>query len=163
MKHGHQGRVKYWQHGPSMFCIYRTLIQQRLLVEFSCEFPHHTSFEVYSLVRSFVLCDKWLPQQQNSTILWDFALRGLLFFLTLLPSSTESRELNVKKKPKPDPRRKGGYQLGRQSLAGHLHTCYMCTSVVLPCVDVVDSVIRIEGLCYWSHCDQSTQSSGVVH
>ena len=38
-KHGYQGRVKDWQHGPSMFCIYRTLIQQRLLVEFSCEFP----------------------------------------------------------------------------------------------------------------------------
>ena len=122
-KYRHQGRVKYWQHGPSMFCIYRTLIQQRLLVKFSCEFPHHTSLEIYSLVRSFVLCDKWLPQQQNSTILWDSALHGLLSFLTLLPSSTESRELNIKKKPKPDPRHKGGYQLDRQSLAGRLHTC----------------------------------------
>ena len=40
-------------------------MQRRLLVEFSCEFPHHTSFEVYSLVRSFVLCDKWLPQQHS--------------------------------------------------------------------------------------------------
>ena len=34
------------------FCINRTLIEKRLLVEFSCEYPTlYLYFEVYSLVR----------------------------------------------------------------------------------------------------------------
>ena len=39
IEHGHKGRVIYQQHGPRDFCINRTLIKKRLLVEFSCEFP----------------------------------------------------------------------------------------------------------------------------
>ena len=53
MKHGKQGRLNYLQHGPHLFCINRTLTKQRLLVEFSCEFPTlYLHFEIYLLVRS---------------------------------------------------------------------------------------------------------------
>ena len=41
------------QHRPQILYIYRTIIQQRLLVEFSCEFPTlYPNSEIYSLVRS---------------------------------------------------------------------------------------------------------------
>ena len=39
MKHGLQGRFRQQQHGPGHICINRTLIKERLLVEFSCESP----------------------------------------------------------------------------------------------------------------------------
>ena len=39
LQHRQQGRLNYWQHRPGMFCIYRTLIQQRLLIEFSWKIP----------------------------------------------------------------------------------------------------------------------------
>ena len=41
------------QHGPQILCIYRTIIQQRLLVKFSHEFfTLYSNSEIYSLVRS---------------------------------------------------------------------------------------------------------------
>ena len=66
------------QHRSCVFCIYRTLIQQRLLVEFSCELPTIYLSKRFTCCRSFVLCDKWLPQQQNSTTSGDSVFRGLL-------------------------------------------------------------------------------------
>ena len=147
MKHGLQGRLRQWQHGPGQICINRTLIKQRLLVEFSCEFPHHTSFEVYLLVRSFVLCDKWLLQQQNSTILQDSALRGLLSFTYSLSSSTASSVLNVKKNLSRTLGIKGyTSQAGKAQPVG-CSVAHACSSVVSPCVGVVDSYIRVEGSC----------------
>ena len=65
MKHGHKGRFNYQQYGPGVVCINRTLIQQRLLVEFSCD-PH-----VDSLLRALLacviigLCVQWLPQHST--------------------------------------------------------------------------------------------------
>ena len=132
MEHGLQGRVRQQQHGLGDICINRTLIKKRLLVEFSCKFPHHTFFEVYSLVRLFVLCDKWLLQQQNSTILWDSALHRLLFLLTysfiILDHEPYAQS---QEETKPDPRRKGGYQSSRQSLTGQLH---ICSCVYIGCI-----------------------------
>ena len=110
------------QYRPCVLCIYRTLIQQRLLVEFSCELP--TLYPLGDLLACAIIChcNKWLPQQQNLTTLGNFALCELLTTYSY-SSSTVSNELNVKKKHKLDPRRKGVYQSGRQSLTSRLHCC----------------------------------------
>ena len=69
MMHGLQGRVKYWQHGPSVNYINRVAIQQRLLVKFSCD-PY-----IDSLLKALLpcviigLCIQQLPQQLSSTFL----------------------------------------------------------------------------------------------
>ena len=62
IKHGHKGRCNYEQHGPGVFCIYRTLIQQRLLVKFSCKLLTIYLLKRFTHYRSFVFCDKWLLQ-----------------------------------------------------------------------------------------------------
>ena len=66
MKHGHIGRFNYQQHGPGVVGINKTLIQQRLLVKFSCD-PH-----INSLLRALLpcviirLCVQWLPQHYKA-------------------------------------------------------------------------------------------------
>ena len=108
------------QHRLYVLCIYRTLIQQRLLVEFSCELPTLYLLKRFTCYVVIGLCDQWLPQQQNLTISGDSAFHGLLISYSY-SSSTASSELNVKKKHKPDSRHKGVHQLSRGSLASHLN------------------------------------------
>ena len=145
-KHGHQGRVKYWQHRPSMFCIYRTLIQQRLLVEFSCEFPLDIRLRDLLVVRSLDLECLVVA----TTVELDY-FRGLCilqtpFLLLLLildckPCAQHQEEISQTLGIK-----------GYTSQAGKAQpvVCilvHMCSSVALPCMDMVDSEIHVEGLC----------------
>ena len=146
MKHGHQGRVKYWQHEPSIFCIYRTLTQQRLLVKFSCELPTR-----YPILRFTCQCCHWTLSLVVATTVELDNLRGLCipqtpFLLLLFILNCElcaqhqeetSWTLGVK---------------GYTSQAGKAQpvVCilvHVCSSVASPCVDIVDSYIRVEGLC----------------
>ena len=66
IQHEHKGRCNYQQHRPYVLCIYRTLIQQKLLVKFSCELP-----TLYLILRDLLVCviichcDNRLPQQKS--------------------------------------------------------------------------------------------------
>ena len=149
------------QYGLCVLCIYRTLIQQRLLVEFSCELPTLYLLKRFTHCVVIGLCDQQLPQQQNSTTLGDSAFRRLLTSYSYL-FPTMSSELNVKKKHKLDPRHKGIYQLDRGSLAGCLHgspLVYISHMLFCGC----GSQIFIQKACAaGSPCDLSMQSSSIV-
>ena len=79
IQHEYKGRTNYQQHGPSMFCINRTLIQKRLLVKFSCELPTLYLLKRFTHCVVIGLCDQWLPQQLQvyivvHTVLYLYAL-----------------------------------------------------------------------------------------
>ena len=122
LQHGQQGRLSYCQHRPHVKHIYRTLIQQRLLVEFSCKLPTLYLPKRFDYCVIIGLCDWQLPQQQNSTISEDSAFHGLLntyshIILDGKQHAQSQEELKL------DPRRKERYQSGRQSLTSQLHGC----------------------------------------
>ena len=135
--HEHKGRFNYCQHGPHVKHIYRILIQQRLLVKFSCELPTSYLLKRFTCCVIIGLCDQWLPQQQNLTTFGDFALCELLITYSL-SSSMVSSTLKVKKiyswalglKGILARQRKLSWLVTR--LFTHVHQSY------LPCVDVVD-------------------------
>ena len=146
MEHGLQGRIRQLQHRPGVLCINRTLIKKRLLVEFSCEHPTRYPIKRFTTCAVIYLCDKQLPQQQNSTILKDSAFCGLLSLFSYHPRlravcSTSRRNLA-------GPQALKGYtsQAGKAQpvVCTPIH---VCNSVVSSCVDVVDSNIRVEALC----------------
>ena len=64
MQHRHKGRTNYQQHEPSIFCINRTLIQKRLLVEFSYELPTLYLLKRFTHYVVIGLCDQWLLQHK---------------------------------------------------------------------------------------------------
>ena len=78
------------QHGPCVFCIYRTLIQQRLLVKFSCEIPTIYLPKRFTHCRSFVLYNKWLLQHQPHLhiVHQSYSLRRKMVHCTFVSTST---------------------------------------------------------------------------
>ena len=145
-----------------MYCINRTLIKQRLLVKFSCEFPYYILLRDL-LVSEIIGCYVWwLPQQQNSMTSEDFVLRKLLISYSY-SSSTVSLVLNIKKKPaRPQVLRD---ILARQAKPSQ-SSAYLSTCVVwlhYP-VWMQQIVIFVQKACAaGSPCDLFMQSSGVVH
>ena len=87
MTHGYQGRSSYLQHGPCVTYINRIAIQQRLLVEFSCD-PY-----IDSLLRALLVCViiglgvQWLSQQLSELKIINFIfilfLISFFFFIYL--------------------------------------------------------------------------------
>ena len=83
MKYGHKDRFNYQQHGPGIVCINRTLIQQRLLVKFSCN-PH-----INRLLRALLvcvtirLCNQWLSQQKTAFSIPKDAYKPIVTFFEL--------------------------------------------------------------------------------
>ena len=68
MTHGLQGRVIIKQHGPCVIYINRVALQQRLLVEFSCD-PYIDSLLKALLVCVIIgLCVQWLPQHRRQHV-----------------------------------------------------------------------------------------------
>ena len=64
LQHGHKGRHNYQQHRLYVLNIYRTLIQQRLLVEFSCDFlPLDCLTESFTACVIIRPCIQWLPHE----------------------------------------------------------------------------------------------------
>ena len=87
MKHKHKSRCNYQQHGPGVVCINRTLIQQRLLVKFSCD------FYINSLLRALLpcviigLCVQWLLQQYPSQFMDN------IYFFIILPNLFQCKSI----------------------------------------------------------------------
>ena len=110
------------QHRLCVLCIYKTLIQQRLLVEFSCKLPtRYPTLRDLLFVLLLVLVTNSCYNSRTQPTFKDSVFCRLLS-LILSSLSTVSRALNIKK-TQPDPRHKGIHQSGKQSLTGHLHTC----------------------------------------
>ena len=88
--HGHQSRSNYLQHGLYITYINGVAIQQKILVEFSC------NFYIDSLLRALLvcviigLCVQWLPQHilylgtpSSSLVITQSKIVLLLLYLSL--------------------------------------------------------------------------------
>ena len=156
--HKLQDRVNYQQHGPSVNYINRVAIQQRLLVEFSC------NLHIDSLLKSFTtLCNYWTLYLVVATIVeLNYLLETLChvnsysFLLLSISFLTEGQDIQL------GPRLKRYTSQAGEAWLVICTVAHLCTLVVLLFVNEVDSYVCIKGLCCGFPYDLFMQSSSIV-